>query len=190
MNYNIRNVTFYKGNSLELITELYHRLRVGKRYFSSQMTHNMCYDFYHIYRYALGFITSQEIRVFLIERKINEVFINMSEKLIPLFLEELLRHGVISLAERAGSEAKEQFYDLIRFYKNHEGFEIKQLQDAPIVHGLYNRLEEINETLSRMIQDHKFDLLDCLSCMRLEKVDSFVQAKRDTKHQVRGISNL
>lgn len=190
MDYNIRNVTFYKGNSLELISELYHRLKVGKRYFSYFKTKNLCYDFYHIYRYALGVISSEEIRNFFIKKNLSENFINMSEKLIPQFLEELLRQGLVGIAERSGMDAKDQFYDFIRFYKNNEGFDIKQLQDHPIAHGLYNRLNEIDEKLNSIIISPKFDLINCIDCMRLEKIDSFVQAKRDTKHVVRGITNL
>jgi len=91
---------------MELISNLYNglKIKVGKNKFiklNPAKIEERSIDFYHIYRYSRGVLTSTDIRKYFINRDVGEHFINMNEQLSSVFLRQLLNYGLISIAERS-----------------------------------------------------------------------------------------
>jgi hypothetical protein len=191
LDYNMRCVHNYKGSSLDLISEIYSGLKLGRRYFTSSAIRKRCFDFFHIYRYAFGNLSNEEIRSYLIEKKVPEHFV-VHEKLIPLFMKELLVNGLNYQAEQAGNSADKIFVDLIACFREGKGdCEVGTLMRYhPVTHSLFHRLKSIKYRLVELRNSSNFDLLDSINDMRLEKPDRIVALKRDTAQTVATLDRL
>jgi len=201
MNYRNKCNTLWKGNALELISEVFHKVKIkmNKKSYSSLTylkVYSKLYDFYHIYKYCLGTLTNTETRSYFIEKQLNDYFIDMRDELIPLFLRELLNSGLISIAERSVNKLNNYFEDIVNHFKtlkddNGQGIsDMGMIRDHPIIHGIHNRLCEIPKSLESIMTNSKLDLIEAMNSMRVEKIDAIVLLKRDTSSTIRGITNL
>jgi hypothetical protein len=189
MVYCMRNHTLCKGTMLDLISRLYHNLKVGKRYYTFNSTHKLCYDLYHILRYAYSLSTNNELYSYLITK--NKSIINIcNEDLVPSFLRAILCQGLYSQAEKASNEIKNYFEDYINLYNNLPNFKIGDLRYEPILHGIYNRSIEIKKSLNNFVNDDNSNIIDCMTSMRIEKIDKLVSMNRETAITVSKLDKL
>lgn len=191
MIYRLRNNTLFNGNSLELINKLYHKLKVGKKFFTSKSINKMCYDFHIILRYAYGLTTPYELRKYLVNKDVfHEDILIPCEQLIHSFLRELLVTGLAKIAEKTGNEVKDFYLKYLSHYETLPDFDLNKLQYVPLTHALYNRTVSIVKTLRNFRNNPKMDLVECMTHMRLEKVDSIVSLKRETTKTFTNLDKL
>jgi hypothetical protein len=183
-----RNNTLWNGNTLGLIGLIYNKVKIGRRYFTISSINKLCYDFYHILRYAYGYATANEIRIYLISKGIPSYFI-CDEKLIPSFMRELLILGLGKQAESAGNEIKSLFDEFINNF-NYDGFDKKKLRFHYLTHALWNRTKSISDLMKKVLQKPDMDLIDAIVSMRVEKIDKIVNLHRDKAKSVAMLDKL
>jgi hypothetical protein len=168
----------FKGNALELISLVYNNIFINKRFLTKSSINNICYKFYHSYRYSLGLATELEMRSFLI-RLLPEHIPVPNEKLIHGFIRELLIKTLTFQVEGLASSASKSFQKFIDIYENKKLDDFKMLKDHPFVHALYNSLNNKKMILTNVNDQSNIDLINTIIHMRLEDVDKLVETFRN-----------
>jgi hypothetical protein len=201
MNYVKRCNTLWTGNSLELISKLYDKLVINKRYNSYRNTYNRLEVWFNIYRYSFGTLPNWEIRRFLIKQKVQWFFVDVRDELIPAVMRELLHFGLIRMADRAAHGIKDMFDEYCSYCESqlrnpHESVEndipcdARDFNEMPLFHALRNRLDQVGDRLNKILDDREFNLIDAMNSMRIESVDKIVSEKRDLVQMVSGLNSL
>lgn len=183
-----RNNTLFTGNTLGLVSLIYNKVKIGRRYFSISSTTKSCYDFYHILRYAYGYATPYELRNYLISKGIPAYFV-CSEKLIPSFMRELLILGLSKQAKAIGDETKYLFENFINQF-DYENFDKKKLRYHYLTHALNNRVKALSAEVKKLLRSTDSDLIDAMVSMRVEKVEKIVSLHRDKAQSVAQLDKL
>jgi hypothetical protein len=100
---------FYNGTVLELVSELYHNLKIGNRFYSKKSIFKRCYNFYHILRYAYKISNFEELRNYFLKTIKNEHILVPNNTVFPSFMKAVLSLGLSSLAESSGNEINKIF---------------------------------------------------------------------------------
>jgi hypothetical protein len=191
------NINF-NGNSLELISKLYHKKIINKKFYSYKNLYNRLEAWFLLYKYSFGTISNWELRRFLVINNLPEWICNIKEELIPSVMKELLHSGLITIAERSSVGINDMFEDLKKFIKSQieifpelkKDFSVTEFRDMPLIHALLNRLREIKNSLEEIMNDPSYNLIEAMNLMRIEKVSKIVSEKRDLVETVNGLNNL
>jgi len=189
INYISRNNIKYNGTALELICELYNKLKINKRFWTKSLINNHCYKFYYSYRYSIGLATNEEMRTFL-QRYLPEHIPVPNSELIPYFIRELLIGSLTFEVEKLADSASKQFDSFINYYKEKKLSDIKLLASHPFTHALYNQLNSKIKELSKVDNNNNLDLIDKIIHMRVEVVDKLVETVRDPYNKVSKLDKL
>lgn len=199
MQYLKRCNTLWKGNSLQLISSIYHNIRINNRVWKYHKVYRYLEIWFLLFRYSFGTLSNWEIRRFLIVSKVPTFLLDFREELSPLVIKEFLNYGLTSIAERSSRGVKDMTDHLLVYWRQHVNksehikdpdFELSEFQEMPIIYGLINRLDQIDETLTKLINAPSFDLIEAMNSMRIESVDRIVSEKRDIVETVNNLRNL
>jgi hypothetical protein len=179
----------YKGNALELICELYNKLKIGGRFLNENSIYRICYKFYYSYRYSLGYATNDEMRSFLHSYLPEHIPVPRSE-LIPGFIRELLIGSLAFEVEKLSDSASKQLDAFIKYYKDKGLEDMSLLANHPFTHALYNQLKSKQDQLNKISNDTNNDLIDKIVHMRVEAVDKLVETVRDPYVKVSKLDKL
>jgi hypothetical protein len=179
----------YKGNALELICELYNKLKIGGRFLNESSIYRICYKFYYSYRYSLGYATNEEMRSFLSSYLPEHIPVPRSE-LIPGFIRELLIGSLAFEVEKLSDSASKQLDAFIKYYKDKGLEDMSLLANHPFTHALYNQLKSKQDQLNKISNDTNNDLIDKIVHMRVEAVDKLVETVRDPYVKVSKLDKL
>jgi hypothetical protein len=187
------NNTVFKGTTLDLVMELYDKVKINKRFLTKSSINKLCYDFYHVLRYAYGYITPIEVRKYLCSKNIDQHVEIPGENLVLSFLREILFLGLTKQAESSAYELSKMFNNFVNFFKakyKDDAYDVLKLKDHPTLHAINNRLSSIKKDLMKIRSDPNLDLIDAMNVMNVESVDKIVSLKRDTSITVTRLDRL
>jgi hypothetical protein len=187
------NNTVFKGTTLDLVMELYDKVKINKRFYTKSSINKLCYDFYHVLRYAYGYITPIEVRKYLCMKNIDQHIEIPGENLVLSFLREILFLGLTKQAESSAYELSKMFNNFVNFFKSKykdDAYDVLKLKDHPTLHAINNRLSSIKKDLMKIRSDPNLDLIDAMNVMNVESVDKIVSLKRDTSITVTRLDRL
>lgn len=179
----------YKGNALELICELYDKIKYKGRFLTPSKVFDFCYKFYYSYRYSIGLATNEEMRHFFIKFLPEHIPVPNSE-LIPGFIRELLISSLTFEVEKLSDSASKQLDQFIKYYKEKKLSDMKLLANHPFTHALYNQLKSKQDALTKLEKASNSDLIDTIIHMRVEVVDKLVETVRDPYIKVAKLDKL
>jgi len=117
MDYQLKLGIILKGTLLDVVGELYHKIKLGRKVHTFNSCKKLCYNFYFILRYAHGLITPFEIRKYFTEYMDNEnISIPSSDTDISLFLRAVINQGLILTAEHSGNTINKLYKTFIKNY--------------------------------------------------------------------------
>lgn len=191
--------TLWKGNSLQLISKLYHDKKINNRVWKYFKVYKNLEVWNLLFRYSFGTLSNWEIRRFLIISNVPEFLLDFREELSPLVIKEFLNYGLTSIAERSSIGLKDMADNLVEYWREHTkksehiNFReniLSEFQEMPILYGLINRLDQIQTNLNKFINMDEFNLIDAMNSMRIESVDKIVSEKRCLVETVSNLRNL
>jgi hypothetical protein len=189
MNYIIRSRMPINCSVLELIEELYNKIRINGRFFTKSSINQLCYKFYYSYKYSLGLASNEEMRIFFMRYLPEHIPVPRSE-LIPDFIRELLIGSLSSEVEKLSTSASQTFKKFIDYYKSKKLGDIGMLRYHPFTHALYHQLNRKYKILQDSERLSNSDLIDNIVHMRIEEVDKLVEEFRDPYMKVAKLDKL
>jgi hypothetical protein len=189
MNYIIRSRMPINCSVLELIEELYNKIKINGRFFTKSSINQLCYKFYYSYKYSLGLASNEEMRVFFMRYLPEHIPVPRSE-LIPDFIRELLIGSLSSEVEKLSTSASQTFKKFIDYYKSKKLGDIGMLRYHPFTHALYHQLNRKYKILQDSERLSNTDLIDNIVHMRIEEVDKLVEEFRDPYMKVAKLDKL
>jgi hypothetical protein len=189
MNYIIRSRMPTNCSVMELIEELYNKVKINGRFFTKSSINQLCYKFYYSYKYSLGLASNEEMRVFFIRYLPEHIPVPRSE-LIPDFIRELLIGSLSSEVEKLSTSASQTFKKFIDYYKSKKLGDIGMLRYHPFTHALYHQLNRKYKILQDSERLSNTDLIDNIVHMRIEEVDKLVEEFRDPYMKVAKLDKL
>jgi hypothetical protein len=189
MNYIYRSRMDINGNVLELVEEIYNKIKFNKRFWTKSSINRLCYKFYYSYRYSVGLATNEEMRIFFMRYLPEHIPVPRSD-LIPDFIREVLIGSLSSEVEKLSQSASQTFKKFISYYKDKKLEEISMLKDHPFTHALYHLLNRKYMILQKSVKLSNTDLIDNIVHMRIEEVDKLVEEFRDPYLKVAKLDKL
>jgi hypothetical protein len=189
MNYIIRSRMPINCSVMELIEELYNKVKINGRFFTKSSINQLCYKFYYSYKYSLGLASNEEMRIFFMRYLPEHIPVPRSE-LIPDFIRELLIGSLSSEVEKLSTSASQTFKKFIDYYKSKKLGDIGMLRYHPFTHALYHQLNRKYKILQDSEKLSNTDLIDNIVHMRIEEVDKLVEEFRDPYMKVAKLDKL
>jgi hypothetical protein len=189
MNYIIRSRMPINCSVMELIEEIYNKIKINGRFFTKSSINQLCYKFYYSYKYSLGLASNEEMRIFLMRYLPEHIPVPRSE-LIPDFIRELLIGSLSSEVEKLSTSASQTFKKFIDYYKSKKLGDIGMLRYHPFTHALYHQLNRKYKILQDSEKLSNSDLIDNIVHMRIEEVDKLVEEFRDPYMKVAKLDKL
>jgi hypothetical protein len=190
MVFTIRSSTNHKGTLLEVVSKMYHQLKIGRRFYSSSNIFKRCFHFYHILRYAYGLTTASEIRGYLSRVITNPDILIPNDTVIPLFLRAVLSHGLSNLAERAGNEIRNHTQVFRTHFEKFDDYDMSDLGFHPSFCAFQSKIWKLKTDLMEMRNSKEFNLLDSMSLMQVESPEKLVLNFRDSHKLVPKLDKL
>lgn len=189
MSYIHRSRMDINGNVLELVGELYNKIKFNRRFWTKSSINQYCYKFYYSYRYSVGLSSNEEMRIFFMRYLPEHIPVPRSD-LIPGFIREILIGSLSFEVEKLSTSASQTFKKFISYYKNKKLEEIAMLRNHPFTHALYHLLNRKYKILQSSERLSNTDLIDNIVHMRIEEVDKLVEEFRDPYVKVAKLDKL
>ncbi|AZT88621.1 RNA-dependent RNA polymerase [Colletotrichum falcatum mitovirus 1] len=177
----------YKVNPLcklstkEILYRTLSNIKIGKRFYPKSKIKYLVDSTLLVIRYNKKTVTYQELREYFSK------YITISELIIPkedeicLFMNRVLSIGLMKLAEKNANS----------LYKYKETFQNSMnypdsilLKNNPVVHGLYNKLLLIRDSVRTIRNKSEFDLIDILDDLRIDQPDKLLDPIRNPSKSI------
>jgi hypothetical protein len=137
----------------------------------------------------MGNLTNQELKLYLINKKLPDYITNVVDELCPLLLRELLNYGLQSQADKAFSLIKNTFTDFENYFMSKID-NLSEIREHPFLFALINRLNQLDRDIEEHMSNPDFNLIEASNALRMENVSKVVSLERDSIEAVNGMRSI
>jgi hypothetical protein len=176
-----------KLSTKEILIRTLKNIKVNNRFYSINKLKYLIESVVLVIRYNKEMVTYEEIRNYFSKYvKSPDVIIPNQDKVYS-WMSRILSIGLVDLAEKSGNSLS-GYYN--KFLETFPDIEKDYLKNNPIVHGLYEKLLVMRNSIRTIKNNDKLDLVDILQDIRIDEPDKLVEKVRNTSKPIQYIDKL
>jgi hypothetical protein len=163
------------GTTRDLLYYCLKGIKMRNRYVSNKTLWSIIDSSIFVIRYNSKIATYEEIRLYFSK------YLTIDELNVPKdnpyrFIDRVFSIGLMTFSEQSVKHLKDYSMKIRELFPL---LDPEHLRDHNIIHSIYNKLAQMKRRLIALSSDEEFDLVDCISDMRVDSPDKLLMKVRN-----------